>query len=118
MLAVLKPGINQREAINLGSSIILRSGDLRTRVKVEVNAAQDEISSGGNPYVISIFNMAYADRPESSPVELQHSNSGYIWIEGGHVVSHNTDVNHPFIVRDSKKQVAFTITLNFLDNEL
>lgn len=115
---MLKPGTNQREAVTLGSSIILRSADLKTRVRVEVNAALDEISSGGNPYILSIFNMAFADRPESSPVELQHSNSGYIWIEGGHVVSHNTDVNHPFVVRDTQKQDVFTITLNFLDNEL
>ena len=101
----------------MGSSLIIRSADLQTRIRIEIHAAADEISSGGNPYVISMFNMAYADRPELNPVELQHSNSGYIWIEGGHVVSHNTDVNHPFIIRNTKKQVVFTATLNFLDKE-
>ena len=115
---MLKPGTNQREAVTLGSSIIIRSGDLRTRARVEVRAALDEFSSGGNPYILSIFNMAFADRPESSPVELQHSNSGYIWIEGGHVVSHNTDLNHPFVIRDYQKQIVFSVTLNFMDNEL
>lgn len=115
LLAVLNPLSNQREAVSMDSSIVLRSGDLRTRVRVEVRAAADEISSGGNPYILSISNMAFADRPEPNPVELQHSNSGYIWIEPGHVVSHNTDVNHPFVIRDNQKQVVFALTLNFLD---
>ena len=45
-------------------------------------------------------------------IELKHSNSGYMWIEGTHAVTHDTDVNHIFEIRDSKKRPLIHISVS------
>ena len=39
------------------------------------------------------------------------SDSGYVWIERGHSVSHLTAAGHPFTIRDQYKREVFTVTL-------
>jgi hypothetical protein len=96
------------EGVNFDTSLVLKSADFKTRVLVEFLSSPDE---PGNPYRMSFYNLALGDRTGDDPVELKHSNSGYIWIEGGHMVSHFTSENHPFTIFDVKKHPVFTVTL-------
>ena len=140
----------RREAVELGTALVIRSSDLQTRMRLEFHPAEDPIASNNNPYILSLYNMAHFDR-RADPVELQHSNSGYIWIErnhfltwyfawfipvsyssnqqvtfyfspchfkAGNVVTHNTDVNHVFTLRNTNKMPVFSVTLNYFDQEL
>ena len=114
---VIAAGTNAREAVRFDTGLNLRSSDFKTRVRVEISrASQDE--ANGNGYSISIFNLAAGDRGGDQPLELQHSTSGYIWIDGGMAVSHFTDVMHPFVIRNVDKTVIMTITLNPLEKDL
>jgi hypothetical protein len=113
-LTIVSANENARESVKFGTGLILRSSDFKTRVRVEVTQSKD---SPGNPYLVSFFNLASGDRGGDEPVELQHSNSGYIWVDGGKKVAHNTDVNHPFVIRNAEKQIVFTFTLNPKTNE-
>jgi hypothetical protein len=105
---------NKREAVKFGTSLVIRTADFKTRVRLDF--AQS--SEAGNPYVLAFYNLASGDRDGDDPLELQHSNSGFIWIDGGKRVAHNTDINHPFVVRDVDKKILFTITLQPNDDEL
>lgn len=62
-----------------------------------------------NKYKLSFYNLAYGDRGGEKPVELKHSNSGYIWIEGGHHVTHWTSENHPFTFYDVNKKIVYSV---------
>ena len=95
----------------------MRSADFKYRVRVDVNKVAAPNDSE-NKYVMAIYNLASGDRGGDEPIELQHSNSGYVWIDGGFGVAHNTDVMHPFTIRNSNKDVIFTITLNPIVDEL
>ena len=95
--------------------MILRSSDFENRVRIEVSNTNE---GSGNPYLITAYNLACGDRGGDSPIELQHSNSGYIWIDGCKKVGHFTDVMHPFTFRSSDKEMIFTITLHPVADEL
>jgi hypothetical protein len=95
---------------------VVRSADFKTRVRVTLGKAPEDGS--GNPYQIEIWNLASGDRGGDEPIELNHSGSGYIWIDGGMMVAHYTDVLHPFVIRNANKEPVFTITLNPAVNEL
>lgn len=114
---VIAPGTNAREAIRFDTGLVLRSSDFKTRVRVEISKAPEE-EANGNSYSISIFNLAAGDRGGDQPIELQHSTSGFIWIDGGMAVSHFTDVMHPFVIRNVDKTVVMTITLNPTEKDL
>jgi hypothetical protein len=61
------------------TGLVFRSTDLKTRVRVDIRPSYDEV----RPYQLSFYNLAAGDRHGSAPVELQHGDSGYIWIEEG-----------------------------------
>lgn len=44
-------------------------------------------------------------------MELKHSNSGYIWIEGGTHVQQFTDKNHVFTIKNHLKEEVFSLKL-------
>ena len=76
LLTILRAGQNARELVSFSSGLILRSADFKTRVYVEVSKSEDP----SNPYLLAIYNLSHGDRNGDEPIELQHSNSGYIWI--------------------------------------
>jgi hypothetical protein len=44
--------------------------------------------------------------------------AGYIWIEGGHHITHITDERHTFDIRDLQNKFVFSITLRDPEEEL
>jgi hypothetical protein len=76
---------------------IIRSADFLTRIRVHIEASDDK--SGKRPYKITFINLS-ADN-ENAAVELKHSNSGYVWIDGTQYVSHDTALDHMFEIRDA-----------------
>jgi hypothetical protein len=54
--------------------LVFRSADLRTRVRVEFSQSDDKT----RPYTIAFYNLAYGDRNGDVPIELKHSNSGFV----------------------------------------
>ena len=79
LLTIVPKAKNKREAVKFGTSLVIRTSDFKTRVRLDF--AQSSESS--NPYVLAFYNLASGDRDGDDPLELQHSNSGYIWIDGG-----------------------------------
>ena len=95
------------EGIVFNTILVLRSADFKTRVAVHFTTD----SGDSLPYRLSFYNLANGDREGDEPVELKHSTTGYIWIDGGHVVSHYTDELHEFTINTSEKEELFTVKL-------
>jgi hypothetical protein len=117
LLAVMNSATHIRENVNLGTGFVLRSSDLRTRVRVVIKANPDK-KDKKRPFALSFYNLAYGDRGRAVPVELQHSKSGFIWIDGGHVVTHVTDFHHVFTIRDGEKNMVFSIAVQEVEKDL
>lgn len=89
LLQILSFNEQMIEKVNQeSSSFIIRSSDLVNRLLVTVAATEQEDME--RPYSISIVNLAYGDREfGNKPVELQHGQSGYIWIDGLYLFIYN-----------------------------
>lgn len=105
---MVKPTELAYEGVLYETSLLFRSQDFHTRVLVKFHAAPEEPD---NPYRMSFFNLAFGDRGGDKSVELKHSTSGFIWIEGGHVVSHYTGENHIFTIRNGALKDVFSVKL-------
>ena len=114
---MIEAGSNARENVRFGTGLVLRSSDFKTRVRVEIEKASKDEANGNN-FAISIFNLAAGDRGGDQPLEVQHSNTGYVWVDGGMAIAHFTDVYHPYVIRNAEKEVVFTITLHPTEKEL
>lgn len=110
LVTVLSPGRTQSEQVFSGSSFVIRSADLTSRVRVTFskNSAKDR----ERPYSISLVNMAVEDRNGPFPLEIQHSTGGYVWVDPAEVVEHITGPNHIFTVRDKAKKPVFSVSIN------
>jgi hypothetical protein len=64
--------------VHYNSSLLFRSADMKTRIQVEFGASGDV----ERPYRIAFHNIAHGDRGGARAVELKHSDTGFIWIEG------------------------------------
>lgn len=103
------------EAILPSSSFVLRSSDMRSRAKITVERNLDQSSAKSHPFKLTFTNLAYNDRSGDLPLELQHGSSGYVWLDGGHYVTHATGSGHRFILRDVNKQEFFTVVVFEMD---
>lgn len=103
------------ENVNFNTGLVFRSDDMITRIRVDVRASTDDPKF---PYQITFHNLHVGDRGGNKPIELQHGNSGYIWIDGGHSVSHLTAHGHVFNIRDVQKSLIASINLWDLKPEL
>lgn len=81
----------------VGHAFIIRSADFRIRIRVIVEQGQ----SAQRPFKLTFINLSADD--EDPQVELKHSSSGYVWIEGTEHVSHDTALHHPFDIRDNRR---------------
>jgi len=91
-------------------AFVVRGSDFKFRVKVIVTENTDKKTEGDkivHPYEFTIKNIAF----RGDPVELKHSSSGFIWIEGGKQVTHMTDPFHEFTLRDGEKDELLSIVL-------
>lgn len=105
----VKPNETVYEGIKFGTPLVFIADDFRTRINVYFVDERD--TSLDTPYSMSFHNLASGDRGGSVPVELKHSTSGYIWIEGGQHVSHFTAERHPFTIYDNHKNEIFTVSI-------
>jgi hypothetical protein len=82
LLQILSFNEQMIEKVNQqSSSFVVRSSDLVNRLLVTVSATEQ--GDVERPYFISIVNLAFGDREfGNKPVELQHGDSGFIWIDG------------------------------------
>jgi len=102
----LEPGSSNSHDTNFGHAFIVRSADMKIRFKVILDGkSQDK----DRPIRLTFTNLAADDmNPE---VELKHSDSDYLWIEGTHSVTHDTGTGHTFQIRDNNRVPIFDITL-------
>jgi hypothetical protein len=118
LLGVMQPNTYMREGIKTGTGIVIRSSDMQTRIRVDFGKNPDKKDAKSRPFTLSFYNLAFGDRTRDAPVELQHGSTGYIWIEGGHVVTHSTDMHHIFTLRDGDKNQVFSVALQEYEAEL
>ena len=113
IVQMVAPDGRMVEGTTLGSSFIFRAADMRSRVRVHIdrNLDPDPVGSTKRPYQLTFYNLAYGDRDGDYPVELQHGQSGYLWLEGSHYVAHNTMAGHKFTIRDANHQDLFSVLL-------
>lgn len=97
------------------TQLLFRGADLSTRVLVNFTSSDEDPE---RPYVIGFYNLALGDRPGDKPIELKHSDSGFIWIDGGHLVAHTTAAFHTFTIRNTDKEDVFSVTLQEDNEEL
>lgn len=94
----------QHDTFN-GHSFVVRTADFQTRIRVNI----EQGPSREHPYKITFINLsADNDLPQ---VELRHSTSGFVWIEGTEHVVHNTALHHPFDIRNSKREPVMRFIL-------
>lgn len=112
LLRVMKPGDHQSESVRLDASFVIRSSDLRNRFRIKFGNNPGFKDDPERPYSIQIVNLASADREETHPLELKHSNSGYEWVDPSEYSLHYTDINHYFTVRDSANLPLLDIVIH------
>ena len=111
LVTIISPGADAAEAVYPGSSIIVRGSDFTSRIRVTININQDQETMDNHEYTMRIVNLAGEDRSGPYPIELKHSDAGYIWIEPLEYIEHLTGANHPFTLYDKDKAELFTVTI-------
>lgn len=111
LVNVIDIGQTQSEQIFDGAAFVIRSADLTTRMRVSISFNKNH-EDRERPFTISLVNLSIEDRSGPYPVELQHSDAGYVWIDPTDVVEHITGQNHIFTIRDKTKSPVFSVTIN------
>jgi hypothetical protein len=104
------------ERVRIGTSLMLESSDFRNRVVIEVTKNPDAADME-RPYNIRFYNIGL-NRNDFSPIELEHGTSGYVWIEPGQYVTHNSAVRVPFTLRDNNHNPILTTEIFAYEPEL
>merc|ERR1712195_88277 len=109
LAAILKPGSATIQSTFHEHSFTLRSSDFKFRVRLTI---RDRVAKDPDTlaFRLTMHNLNHDGNPGSA-VELQHGNSGFIWIESGNEVTHTTDAHHHFILRDANKAEIADIVL-------
>ena len=110
LIKILTPGSSITERIADGHSIIVRSADLMSRVRLTLSRNKDSATSENHPYSIRIVNLSTTDRDGPFPIELVHGDPNeYIWIDPFEFVEHITGPEHIFQLRSKDHSPLFTI---------
>lgn len=119
LITALKPGTSITERITDGHSIIVRSADLSSRVRLTLSRNMDDSTRINHPYIIRIVNLSITDREGPFPIELVHGEpSEYIWIDPSEYVEHMTGPEHEFNVRSKDHSPQFSISFRSPQEEL
>jgi hypothetical protein len=115
LLMTVDAGETKSQSSKSHHSFTVRSADMAFRAKITVydNTGRDR---DNHPFKIAFKNLML-EAPGKS-IELKHSNSGFLWIEPGDEVTHNTDVNHEFELRDLEHDRVIAVRLDFPSQEL
>lgn len=111
LIDVIHPGSELMENIVPGSSFVIRSSDFSSRVRVSFKMNPDATEAIDRPFTLRFVNLAMEDRSGPFPVELKHSNAGYIWIDPMEYVEHITHINHEFEIRDRNHEPVFIVSI-------
>jgi len=65
---------------------------------------------------MSFHNIMVDDEPPQ-PVELQHHDQGFVWIEPNHHVTHATIPAHDFVVKDKQGKQRYALSLHHVDTD-
>lgn len=84
---------------------------MRWRSRVTLFAHEDTLQ----PFKVSFHNIMLEEDPE--PIELQHHDEGFIWIEPNHQITHATIGGHEFILKDKNHNSRFSIEVHQLDKD-
>jgi hypothetical protein len=104
------------ERIKVGSALVLESADFRNRMVIEVTKNADSADKD-RPFNIRFYNVGL-NRDDFAPLELEHGTSGYVWIEPGQYITHNTAIRVPFTLRDNNKNPLVSAELFTFEPEL
>ena len=97
LLYILGPGEWSDELSMPGSSFVLRSADLVHRVRITIFRTNvDRL----RPYRIAFESLSIDDRDGNSPLELQHSDTDYVWLDPFVTEQHFAARGSLFIIRD------------------
>jgi hypothetical protein len=118
LVSVIHPGAELLENVVPGSSFILRASDFSTRVRVTFTMNPDPQEAVERPYTLRFVNLAMEDRDGPHPLELKHSDAGYIWIDPMEYVEHITAHNHVFEIRDKEHTAVFQVSIRDGSEEL
>lgn len=110
LVSVIQQGTTQSEQCVPGTAFVIRSADMTSRMRVTIG--ENTQNDPERPYTLAFVNLSVEDRQGPFPLELQHSNAGYVWVDPGDVVEHVTAQNHIFTVRDKSKRAVFSVTIN------
>ena len=116
LLSILTPGQESWENVYPGSAFVIRSADMTTRARITVNLSSAD--DADRKYTLKIVNLAMEDRSGPYPLEVKHSDSGFLWIDPSEYMEHQTGENHPFEVRDRAHNPVFRITIRGHKDEL
>lgn len=110
LLEILQVGSFKTEHVMPESSFVYRSGDFYNRIRITIGMNRNFETA--RPFAITFANMNNLnDRDAGFPMEIQHSNGGYFWLEPGSIVKHITAENHIFTIRDADNQCIFRIVI-------
>merc|ERR1712032_56387 len=106
-----------------GHMFIFRSTDVKYRMKVTVynKKAAEELHKetletfSNFPHQITLKNLHYET---GEPVEIQHSEKDYTWLEPGKENTQNTEGGHNFTIRSKDKSALLQVLLDAEDDEL
>jgi hypothetical protein len=118
LISVIHPGAELLENVVPGSAFVLRSSDFTTRVRVTFALNPNPDEAAERPYVLRFVNLAMEDRDGPHPLELKHSDAGFIWIDPMEYVEHITDHNHVFEIRDKLHEAVFQVSIRDGSEEL
>lgn len=109
--STLSPGSSVGQYVSLDDSFAIRSGDLVWRSRLTVYANEDETQ----PFKLSFHNVMVDD--DAQPIELQHHDEGFLWIEPNHHVTHSSIGGHKFIVKDKGHNERYSVEIHQLDHD-
>ncbi|KAJ1447641.1 hypothetical protein M885DRAFT_542083 [Pelagophyceae sp. CCMP2097] len=108
---VVAPGASLGRYIAFNDTFTFRSGDMKWRARVSFYQHDDE----DQPYKVSIHNIMTEDGAE--PIELQHHDEAFIWIDPSHHMTHSAAGGNAFSLRDLKHNDRVSFDVHTLDNE-
>ncbi len=118
-MTVLKPGQDITERVTDGHSMVVRSNDMSTRVRLTLSRNSDSSTASKYPFVIRIVNLSIMDREGPFPVELVHGDPHeYLWIDPSEYIEHLTGPEHEFAIRQKHHDPQFVVSFRMPNGEL
>merc|ERR1712203_762527 len=110
---ITKPGEMAPVEVNINSSFVLRSTDMKFRAMVVADLNPDPATKVTYPWKLCFFNNML-----DAVIEMKHSRSGFVWIMEGTHVCQVTAHSHNFELRNREKVPIANIQIRNPKDEL